>query len=157
MSRPFRAPWEPVPKNPPVRIPIWPGSRRGLLGGLAALDAPSIPALANEGVNPSRPLPARRPSPDADLIRICEGHAAVLEALQSCNCLEDCPYWLAYERSRDAIHAAVPMTLAGMVAKARAAKLEARNLDGTENPDGCPAENWAWDLVNDLVRLAGEA
>jgi hypothetical protein len=78
-----------------------------------------------------------------------------MEALQSCNCLEDCPRWLDYERSRDAIHAVVPVTLAGMVAKARAAKIEARNVNGTENPEGSPAETWAWDLVNDLLRLEG--
>jgi hypothetical protein len=132
-------------------------SRRGVLSGLAALTAPSIPAMAAEGVNLTHPLSARRPPPDAELIRVCEGHRTVVEALQHCNCLEDCPHWLAYERSRDAIHAVVPVTLAGMVAKARAAKIEARNLDGTENPDGCPAENWAWDLVNDLLRLEGGA
>jgi hypothetical protein len=28
-------------------------------------------------------------------------------------------------------------------------------VDGTENPDGSPAENWAWDLVNDILRLEG--
>jgi hypothetical protein len=44
-----------------------------------------------------------------------------------------------------------------MVAKARAAKAEARNSNGTESPSNCPAENWAWDLVNDLLRLEGGA
>jgi hypothetical protein len=130
-------------------------SRRGILGGVAALAAPSIPTLAAEGVSSTHLLPGRRPSPDAELIRICEGHAAFTEELQHCNCLEDCAHWRAYERSRDAIHDAVPMTLAGMAAKARAAKIEARAADGTENPEGSPAETWAWDLVNDLLRLEG--
>jgi hypothetical protein len=147
MSRPYRAlPQKPTGPKPP---------RRGFLAAVSALASVSVPALAAEGARRTHPLPARRPSPDAELIRICEGHKAVVEALQHCNCLKDCPRWQAYERSRDAIHAAVPVTLAGMVAKARAAKIEARNSDGTENPDGCPAENWAWDLVNDLLRLEG--
>jgi hypothetical protein len=147
MSRSFRAlPQKPTGPKPP---------RRGFLAAISALAI--APAVAAEGAATCRTIPVRRPSPDADLIRICDGHAAVLEALESCNCLEDCPRWLDYERSRDAIHAAVPVTMAGVVAKARAAKIEARNVDGTENPDGCPAETWAWDLVNDLLRLEGGA
>jgi hypothetical protein len=147
MSRSFRAlPQKPTGPKPP---------RRGFLAAMSTLAV--VPALAAEGVSPTHPLPARRSQPhsDADLIRICEGHKAVVEGLHQCNCMEDCAHWQAYERSRDAIHAAVPVTLAGMVAKARAAKIEALNVDGTENPDGSPAENWAWDLVNDILRLEG--
>jgi hypothetical protein len=95
---------------------------------------------------------------DADLIRLCEAHPAIIRRAEEDSTYEDdCPLWLAYERSRDAIGAAVPVTLAGMVAKARAAKAEARNSNGTESPSNCPAENWAWDLVNDLLRLEGGA
>ena len=93
-------------------------------------------------------------NPDAELIQICAGHAARIAAVNHGPDEEDDgPLWQAYQRSRDAIHAAVPVTMAGMVAKARAAKAEARNADGSESPSCCPAETWAWDLVNDLLRL----
>ena len=65
--------------------------------------------------------------------------------------------WQAYARSRDAIRDAEPQTMDGLVAKARAAKAEARIGNGFDKPEGTPAEYWAWDLVNDLLRLGGEA
>ena len=49
------------------------------------------------------------------------------------------------------------MTLADLAAKAQAARREARGPDGEESSEGTMAETWAWDLVNDLVRLAGDA
>jgi len=42
-----------------------------------------------------------------------------------------------------------------MLAKARVAKLAAQNPDGTEEPEGSMAAVWAWDLVNDLLRIHG--
>ena len=54
-----------------------------------------------------------------------------------------------------ALLAAAPSTLAGMLAKARAAKAEALDLGGRDNPEGTPGQRWAWDLMNDL--LAGKA
>jgi hypothetical protein len=99
------------------------------------------------------PLP---PGPDADLIALCAAHPALIDAVNaSLIDLDTCPAWHAYEVSRDAIHAARPVTLEGMRAKALAAKAEARDPDGSEEPDSCPAETWAWDLVNDLLRLTG--
>jgi hypothetical protein len=94
------------------------------------------------------------PAPDADLIRLCAQHAANAAAFTASDA-DDGPLWNAYAASRDAIHDAKPQTLAGMVAKARAAKAEATTLDGEERPEHGPAETWAWDLVNDLVRLHG--
>ena len=61
------------------------------------------------------------------------------------------PLWDAYKRTRDAIYDAKPRTLEGMLAKARAAKAEAMLLNGGEDPAGSPAEQWAWQLVNDLL------
>jgi predicted outer membrane protein len=52
-----------------------------------------------------------------------------------------------YDQTRDAISDSEPRTLAGIYAKARAAKVEARSM----------GEVWAWDIVNDLLRIAGEA
>jgi len=120
-------------------------SRRNLLGGLAVLATAPAVALA-------------APTPDAELIRICEAHPAVMDAVSDLGSgRDDCPYWKAYERSRDAIFDAKPVTMAGMLAKARAAKAEARTPSGVEDPDNSPAELWAWDLVNDLLRLEGMA
>ena len=127
-------------------------SRRTLLGSLAALV--TVPVSANAVAATRRPAP----SPDAELIRICEAHLEIIRAAERDSTIEDdCPLWQAYERSRDAIHAAVPLTLAGVMAKARAAKAEALNPNGSENPEGTPAETWAWDLVNDLLRLEAGA
>ena len=62
------------------------------------------------------------------------------------------PLWAAYEQTRDAIHEAEPQSIQGMLAKARAAKIEAGPRD---DPDDGVAIRWAWDLVNDLLRLYG--
>ena len=133
-------------------------SRRYLLGGLAAIAANPTATLPTQAADTDALDRRSAPNPDAELIRICEAHPAIIGAVNEYGSGEDdCPLWQVYERSRNAINAAVPVTLAGMVAKARAAKAEARNLDGTESPNGCPAETWAWDLVNDLLRLEGMA
>ena len=97
------------------------------------------------------------PTSDADLIRICDGHGALVEAFNASDDgleFEGCPDWQAYERSRDAITDAVPQTMAGLLAKVRAAKTEVRIRHGKEDPDGTPASKWSWSIVNDLLRLA---
>lgn len=120
-------------------------SRRALLGAAAVLPIAAVPVLAEA------------PNPDAEMIRLCAEHVANLHALNdpAAELADDDPRWTAYERTRDMIDAAAPQTLAGMVAKARAAKAEALNLDGTESPEGSPAESWAWDLLNDLLQITG--
>ena len=92
--------------------------------------------------------------PDAELIAVCAEHVinhATYNLDGGRRELDGDPLWAAYERTRDAITEAVPRTLDGMLAKARAAKAEATQPDGTENPENCPAARWAWDLVNDLL------
>ncbi|TPG41933.1 hypothetical protein EAH89_28210 [Roseomonas nepalensis] len=134
-------------------------SRRTLLGGLAALAATPAAALMAPPLTYAEATPGRRssPHPDAELIRICAEHPARLQAVNhGSEEGEDGPIWQAYAQSRDAIHAAVPVTLAGVVAKARAAKAEALNADGTESPNDTPAGTWAWELLNDLLRLEGQ-
>ncbi|WP_426957991.1 hypothetical protein [Muricoccus radiodurans] len=98
-------------------------------------------------------------NPDDEGIRVCLAHHDAIRAVNEhrTGVDDDDPIWLAYERSKNAIHDFEPVTLAGMVAKARAAKAEARNPDGTESPSNCPAEDWAWDLVHDILRLGGAA
>ena len=96
------------------------------------------------------------PSPDAELIRACVEHIVnqdTYNASPSSLPSNQDPLWQAYERTRDFIGDTKPRTLAGMQAKARAAKAEAQNLDGTEGVAGTPAEFWAMDLINDLVGL----
>ncbi|TPG39910.1 hypothetical protein EAH89_29015 [Roseomonas nepalensis] len=113
--------------------------------------APLVPTL------PHAVAPAMIGNPDHDLIRRCAEHLACLEAVKaSPDEEEDGPAWCAYESNRDAISAAQPQTLAGLIAKARAAKLEATFWDSFENIHDTMAEPWAWDLVNALLRLAGE-
>ena len=126
-------------------------NRRTLLTGVAgaaALPLAGVTAQAASGV-------------DADLTRVCAEHVVNINAHNRDGGLlpmdEPDPLWTAYARTRDAISAAKPQTLAGMVAKARAAKAEAAPLQAgdEENPEGTPAEQWVWQLVNDL--LAGRA
>lgn len=102
--------------------------------------------------------PASAAAADADPIRTCHLHPSFIKAYNLHGGdleLEKDPLWKAYEQSRDAISDFVPQSIAGMLAKAHAAKAEAANKDGTENPDGTMAATWSWDLVNDLLRLFG--
>ncbi|RYH05320.1 MAG: hypothetical protein EON57_07995 [Alphaproteobacteria bacterium] len=109
------------------------------------------------GAAAAAPL-ASTPNSDADLIALCARHSALFDAASTSPIIFDkCPAWEAYVVSRDAIHDALPATLAGMRAKALVAKIEARNLDGSEEPANTAAAHMAWDLVNDLVRLTGGA
>ena len=71
--------------------------------------------------------------------------------------MEDDPLWLAYEHTRNAVCDAKPQTIAGMVAIARVAKVEGTRSDGTEEPENGVSADLAWNLVNDLLRLHGEA
>ncbi|WP_431284950.1 hypothetical protein ACQW02_09090 [Humitalea sp. 24SJ18S-53] len=118
-------------------------------GALAAL------AFASVGVAPGLATPVT----DADILRICARHAVTLSAYQRDGGkleAEECPLWAAYQESIDAIDAARPQSMTGILAIARAAKLEALGLGDDEDPANCPAADWGWKIVNDLIRLAGE-
>jgi hypothetical protein len=96
----------------------------------------------------------RADASEVELIRLCGEHIANHAAYNAdCSGLEpgDNPLWHAYLRTYRAIRDAVPQTLVGIVAKARATKAEATNPDGTVEPED--ATDWAWDLVEDLIRL----
>ncbi len=119
-------------------------SRRALLAGTAA--AATLAAVASPSLAAG--------NPDADLIALCAEHIANFHAFNASPLdSDDDPLWPAYERTREAIEIAKPQTLAGILAKARVAKAEASMLAGPENPHGSPAADWAWDLVNDLLRV----
>ena len=132
-------------------------TRRGFMaftaGAVVTGFVPPIGAAYGDELRP----PARKylpGHPDAELIRLCAQHVVNMDAYNhDAGDLdaEDCPLWLAYASTRDAISNARPQTMDGFLAKARAAKAEARTPGGEENPENCPAARWAWDLVNDLL------
>ena len=135
----------------------------GLLHHLAASPLQIEPAeldyIADQIAAGIKAIAADRAGPDADLVRQCAEHIANRAAYNADGGrleLESDPLWLAYERTRNAIDNARPQTVAGLLAKARAAKAEARRLDGTEEPEGTVAATWAFDIANDLLRLHGE-
>ncbi|WP_338661752.1 hypothetical protein VQH23_16145 [Pararoseomonas sp. SCSIO 73927] len=85
---------------------------------------------------------------DAEGIRVCDGHAAFIAAMNERGSgRDDCPHWLAYARSRDAVTNFEPRSQAGFAAKARAARAEMRDPDGSYQLNGTIAESWAKDIV----------
>lgn len=144
-----------LPIASPASPPAQP-SRRGVLASAAGL-------LALGGATAAAPAVASGPDAalDAELIATCAEHAVNVAAYNRAGGAAeesgDDPLWLAYERTRDAISAAEPRTLEGALAKALAAKAEARRSDGSEDPADGPAAAWAWDVLGDLLRLNGRA
>jgi hypothetical protein len=130
-----------------------PTRRRSKLASAAAL-------LASAPHAEAAPATSDYTGPDADLIRLCAEHIANFQASNapaSDLASKDDARWDAYDRTRDAISNAKPHTVVGVVAKAHAAKVEARQPDGTEEPNAGHGAEWAWDVVNDLLRLHGKA
>jgi hypothetical protein len=127
--------------------------RRVLFLGAAVLPAAALAAKAGAAAM----LPPVHP--EAELIDLCNRHPALLAAFNACEADSgpNNPAWVAYEASMNAVSDARPQTLEGMQAKARAAKAEALLPDGSESSDGSIAAPWAWDIVNDMLRLTGGA
>ncbi|WBV44025.1 hypothetical protein [Pseudoroseomonas cervicalis] len=133
-------------------------AERDLAASLGADAARLFPSLATAPSDDATTMRARHP--DADLIAACAEHIENIKALnedESDFGGDDSPLWLACTRTHDAVAAARPQTLAGLVAKAGAAKAVARQPNGDEAPENCSAAVWAWHLVNDLLRLGGRA
>lgn len=98
-------------------------------------------------------------SHDAGLLVACQRYAAARQAIRDADDLPDeDPRWDAYDAARDAISDARPLTIAGVLAKARAAMLDATDAEGFETADsgGAMFDEWAGDIVRDLLRLAGD-
>ena len=96
---------------------------------------------------------------DAELIRMCDAHAARLAAANDDGPDNDAAD-LAYRASVDFINDTKATTLAGLLAKARAAKAEAAAFysdSDEEHWQNGPAENWAPDVCNELLALFGSA
>ncbi len=97
-------------------------------------------------------------NPDADLIALCAQRAVNRRAYNTgAGPDAEGPLWAAYEQTRDAIGNSRPQTMAGVLAKIRAAKGEAVTLKGTEDPEGTAAALWSWQIANDILTLHGAA
>jgi hypothetical protein len=92
--------------------------------------------------------------PDAALVDLCVGHIANRDAFNASD-EDDGPLWDAYTRTRCAIDASHPTTMAGFRAKAWAGKTEATMPDGRMLYEGTPAMRRMISLVHDLVGSAG--
>ena len=145
----------PTPNTPPV------AARRDLIAVCGAFLAirGTAAARAQEPDTLAHPMPVFAGNADARLIALCAEHTVNVENYNRDGGRlepEDDPLWEAYERTGDAITAAKPATLAGMVAKAKAAIAEAADLD--DEQICCPGNEvrWAWQLIHDLLRLHGE-
>lgn len=135
-----------MPAKPPRRGVL--ASVAGLLALGAAQRVGAVPAgldvLADAGL-------------DAEFIALCAEHMVNRDAFNGAEDVfdeRDHPLWVAYARTRDAISVAKPHTLEGVAAKARAAKAEAGPRGDFESG---PAAAWSWQVVQDLLRLRGEA
>ena len=100
-------------------------------------------------------------NPDAELIRLCAAHGAIARACdesdpESSLDIDDDPLFYAYGLSCDLIRKARPVTLAGIIAKAKAVVVEDPKIADPEYCSHGPAESWSFDLVNDLIRLFGD-
>ncbi len=102
--------------------------------------------------------------PDAELIEVCRQHCINMDAYNASDeanlAFDDTapqPLGEAYDRTRDFISAAKPQTMDGILAKARAALHEGTNPSGQIDIGGTPGEQWALDLIHDLVRIGGAA
>lgn len=112
-------------------------------GAMAGADIATVPTEA-----PTRTVA------NHDLAQLCARHIAHRQALLACpQDPEESPHWSLYAVTHDAISMARPATLSELAAKARAAKHEALTAGGHEDIRNGSAVDWAWDLVNDLVRL----
>jgi len=67
---------------------------------------------------------------------------------------EDDTLWHAHKRTRKAISEAQPQIIGRLLVKIQAAKAEARQPDGSEQPRGGQAAEWGWDLMRRLLRRA---
>lgn len=97
--------------------------------------------------------------PDAKLIRMCDAHASKIVAVNDGDKRDDHPDWKAYEQSCDFIAGNKAITLAGVLAKARAAEAEAVLsviADGEINWDNRAAA-WSVLVTQDLLALGKQS
>ncbi len=121
-------------------------SRRAALGAASALAVAGGASAA-----------ATTPHPDGELIEACAQHRLNTIAFDEDDkdSGDDNPLWVAYMRTHDIINNAEPKTMAGVLAKARAAMFDGGEANyGRWN--GTDGEAWAIDIVYDLLHLHGK-
>lgn len=124
-------------------------TRRGTMLAALGLTAVALPVAA-----------AAAASPDAALIAACDAYRGLMDALNHGEHGEDedGPVNRAYYACCDTISSTPAQTMAGMLAKCRAIKAEARGRDGEPIAfHGTMAEDWAADVVDAVLRLNGGA
>jgi hypothetical protein len=94
-------------------------------------------------------------NPDAELIQVCAQHCVNMDAFNDAAGDADGALWAAYSESCDFITASKPQSLAGVLAKAKAARHEA-NYD-EDDWSGTMGEAWAPAIINALLRVTGGA
>ncbi len=114
-------------------------------------DLTGIPTTAAPPIQFSEPVvPPEDVDHDKALMAVCRQHIEYFEALEADprDADDTGPLWDAYLQTKRAIDVAKPRTLAGIYAKARVTKMQ--EVAGAD-------PGWAADIVDDLLRLAGEA
>lgn len=99
-------------------------------------------------------------NPDADLIRLCGEYIQALDAYnREGGALEqeEDPLWEAVEALEDQIAGLQAQTFGGLVAKARVAAHQARQDDGSYDFSTTHTGEWPGQVVQDLLRIIGEA
>ncbi len=133
-------------------------SRRAALGAASALAVIGGASAAEAAATtPHIPTP---PYPDAALIAACAEHIVNYDAYGASDEMDDesqNPAWQEYHRTMLMIKASRAHTMEGILAKARVTKHIAQGAPGwPESAQNCGAGVWAFDLMNDLLRLHGE-
>ena len=96
-------------------------------------------------------------NPDTILIGLCDRYCIVRDEVnRDIDISDDDPRWGAYFAVCDEITDWQPVTVEGLIAKARVTKEDASNPDGTEDLETIRMD-WAWDVINGLIRLGGRA
>lgn len=116
--------------------------RRGLFAAAAAL--------------PFGGLAMAAPDPDAELIAACAalpGLTALVNSGAAGHGEDNGPGWQAYSAAFETIDDWQCKTLAGVLAKFRAALVDATSSDGTVSLDGSSGGLWAFEAAMDLLRL----
>lgn len=127
-------------------------ARRALLAAGALTAAPAAIAA------PPAPPQGSGPSSDAELIRLCDGYVAALDAFNN-DPLEldadDSPFWAQAKAFRAQLEEAPDATtLAGVLAEARVAQFMATQPDGLHWEEAFTGQWCGW-VVESLLRVSG--
>ncbi len=133
-------------------------NRREIIGGAAAIGAAAT-ALAGTVAIAAQTAPV---SQDAAVLTLAarqsEARAALLAYPAAVNDPVEDELASAYVSATNAVKEAPAVTLAGLIAKARVAKVElATNADGSEDPPNFMGDAIGRSIIDDLLRIGGVA